>query len=82
MEPIIKPDPRAKARKSFIRQIVFGTAFTFLTGGVFLSGLAIYMGASDILVSYISMITNICGVSILFFSGIIERFHRDRKSVV
>lgn len=71
-----------KARKSFHIQIVFGTAFTFLTSGVFLSGLAMYMGASDLLVSYISMITNICGVSILFFSGIIGRFHSYKKIAI
>lgn len=63
-------------------QIVFGTAFTFLTGGVFLSGFAMYMGASDLLVSYISMITNICGVSILLFSGIIGRFQSFKKIAV
>ncbi|MEG2769698.1 MAG: MFS transporter [Oscillospiraceae bacterium] len=71
-----------KTSKAFHLQIVFGTAFTFLTGGVFLSGFAMYMGASDLLVSYISMITNICGVSILFFSGLIERFHSFKKITV
>lgn len=71
-----------KASKAFHIQIVFGTAFTFLTGGVFLSGFAMYMGASDLLVSYISMITNICGVSILFFSGIIGRFRSFKRITV
>ena len=65
---------------AFHRQILFGTAFTFLTSGVFLSGLAMYMGAGDLLVSYISMIVNICGVSILFFSGLVGRF-RSYKSL-
>lgn len=71
-----------KALKAFITQIIFGTAFMFLTSGVFLSGLAMYMGASDLLVSYISMITNICGISILFFSSIIKRFHSYKKVTV
>ena len=66
----------------FNTQVVFGTAFLFLTSGVFLSGFAIYMGASDLLVSYISMITNICGVSILFFSSIIERFSSFKKVTI
>lgn len=69
-------------RKIFHIQIIFSTAFTFLTGGVFLSGFAMYMGAGDILVSYISMITNICGVSILFFSGIISHFTSFKKITV
>lgn len=79
---IKEPSQRQKTKKAFHIQIVFGTAFTFLTGGVFLSGFAMYMGASDLLVSYISMITNICGVSILFFSGMIGRFHSFKKLTV
>lgn len=76
------PDQGLKTSRAFHIQIVFGTAFTFLTGGVFLSGFAMHMGASDLLVSYISMITNICGVSILFFSGFIGRFHSFKKITI
>lgn len=72
----------SKARSGFMKQTVFGTAFTFLTSGVFLSGFAIYMGTNDLLVSYISMITNICGISILFFSPVIERFHSFKKLTI
>lgn len=71
-----------KAGQAFHLQIVFGTACTFLTGGVFLSGFAMYMGASDLLVSYISMITNICGVTILFFSRLIGRFRSFKKITI
>lgn len=74
--------PESQARLAFVTQVVFGTSFLFLTSGVFLSGLAMYMGASDLLVSYISMITNICGVSILFFSSIIGRFHSFKKITI
>lgn len=69
-------------RRSFNTQVVFGTSFTFLTSGVFLSGLAMYMGASDLLVSYISMISNICGISILLFSSLIERFRSFKKITI
>ena len=68
--------------RSFNTQVVFGTSFTFLTSGVFLSGLAMYMGASDLLVSYISMISNICGISILLFSSLIERFRSFKKITI
>lgn len=81
-EYIQESSQRQKANNAFHVQIVFGTAFTFLTGGVFLSGFAMYMGASDLLVSYISMITNICGVSILFFSGLIQRFRSFKKITI
>ena len=76
------PAQSLKASRAFHIQIVFGTAFTFLTSGVFLSGFAMYMGATDLLVSYISMITNICGVSILFFSGLIGHFRSLKKITI
>lgn len=76
------PAQGVKTSRAFHIQIAFGTAFTFLTGGVFLSGFAMHIGASDLLVSYISMITNICGVSILFFSGFIGCFHSFKKITI
>lgn len=76
------PAQSLKASRAFHIQIVFGTAFTFLTSGVFLSGFAMYMGATDLLVSYISTITNICGVSILFFSGLIGHFRSLKKITI
>ncbi|MCA5960382.1 hypothetical protein LC724_07960 [Blautia sp. RD014234] len=51
-------------------QTAFGTAFSYLTSGVFLSGLALLMGAGDVLVSYLSVIVNICGVLIAWICGI------------
>lgn len=48
--------PGRSGRTCFFIQAGFGTAFTYLTSGVFLSGLAILMGAGDILVSYLSVI--------------------------
>lgn len=69
---------RSKPLLSFLFQTVFGTAFTYLTSGVILSGLAIFMGAGDVLVSYLSVIINICGVLILAFSPVLQRF-RSRK---
>lgn len=63
----------------FFFQAAFGTAFTYLTSGVFLSGLAILMGAGDVLVSYLSVIVNICGVLILLFSAFLERFQSRKR---
>ncbi len=68
----------SKPAKFFFSQMAFGTAFTYLTSGVFLSGLAILMGAGDVLVSYLSVIVNICGVLILALAAFLERF-RSRK---
>lgn len=64
----------------FFVQTAFGTSFTYLTSGVFLSGLALLMGAGDTLVSYLSIVVNICGVLTLLFSGLMERF-QSRKRV-
>lgn len=75
-------DTMDKSRALFHRQIIFGNAFALLTSGVFLSGLAMYMGAGDILVSYISIITNIGGIFILFFSPVMERFVSFKRMTI
>lgn len=48
-EKILDTGPRI----CFFVQTAFGTAFSYLTSGVFLSGLALLMGAGDVLVSYL-----------------------------
>lgn len=68
--------------RCFLAQTVFGTSFSYLTSGVFLSGLAILMGAGDVLVSYLSIIINICGVLILVFSGFLERFQSRKRLTI
>jgi MFS family permease len=67
-------------KNKFQMQIAFATAFNVLTSGVFLSGLAAMMGAGDVLIGYISIITNVCGALIIFFAPFIERF-KSRKTV-
>lgn len=71
------PDPS----HYFLLQAGFTSGFTYLTGGVFLSGLALLMGAGDVLLSYLSVIINICGVLILAFSSFLERFASRRVAV-
>ena len=68
--------------RCFFIQTGFGTAFTYLTSGVFLSGLALLMGAGDVIVSYLSVIVNICGVLILLFSPVLERFQSRKRLTV
>lgn len=72
----------SKPLACFFAQAAFGAAFTYLTSGVFLSGLAILMGAGDVLVSYLSVIINICGVLILAFSSLMERFQSRKRLAV
>lgn len=70
-------------RMLFFTQAAFVTAFTYLTSGVYLSGLALLMGAGDLLVSYLSISISICGILILAFSAFLERFRsRKRLTVV
>lgn len=71
-----------KAQKHFLIQILFATSFTTLTGGPFLSGLAVYMGANDVLVSYISVITNLCGVFVLLFASLMSCSQSPRKLTI
>lgn len=72
----------SKPLKCFFVQAGFGTAFTCLTGGTFLSGFAIFMGAGDLLVNYLSVIINICGILVLRFSAFFERFPSRKKLTI
>lgn len=74
--------PNRRSLDFFIVQIIFANVFTILTGGEFLSGYAIYLGASDELVGYIPLIGSISGISLIFFGILMERFTRRRKLVV
>ncbi len=66
----------------FYIQFAFASAFTMLTGGVFLSGLALYMNASDLIVSYCQVIPNLCGITILFLSFLLEKFTSKKRLTI
>ncbi len=68
--------------RDFIAHFSWSTAFVFMTSGVFLSGLAVSIGAGDVLIGYITAIPNICGVLILFFSSLVERAANRKKLAV
>lgn len=70
------------SQKKFLTQMLFTTAFITLTSGVFLSGLAVYMGAGDVLVSYISVITNVCGIFVMLFASLLSRAGSQKKLTV
>lgn len=83
--PVSKDDTKlldSKPLACFFAQTGFSTAFACLTSGVFLSGLAILMGAGDTLVSYLSVIVNVCGVLVLFFSLFLERFESRKRLAI
>lgn len=69
-------------RRCFFAHAGFCTGFTYLTSGVFLSGLAIMIGAGDVLVSYLSIIINICGVLVLVFTTFLERFQSRKRLTI
>lgn len=74
--------PNRRNLDLFIVQVIFANAFAILTGGEFLAGFAIYLGASDNLVGYIPLIGGISGISLIFFGILMEGFSRRRKLVV
>ncbi|WP_418666776.1 MFS transporter [Allofournierella sp.] len=73
------PGAGTKAQGRFLAQAAFGTAFGYLTSGVCLTGLAIWMGAGDVLVSYLSVALNLCGVLTLAFAAFLERFSSKKR---
>ncbi|WP_310603246.1 MFS transporter [Anaerosporobacter sp.] len=78
----IKKFVQSNPQRDFIAQFSWSTAFVFMTSGVFLSGLAVSIGASDVLIGYLTAIPNICGILILFFSSLIERATNRKKLAV
>ncbi len=80
-DPELLSNPFKKSQDRFIFQIMLVTAFTLLTSGVFLTGFAIYLGLQDELISYITILPNICGLFLLFSGYFLERF-RSKKSAI
>jgi len=74
--------PHRKSMDFFIIQVIFGNAFAILTGGVYMSGFAVYLGASDDLVGYIPIIGSIGGIFLIFSSIFLERFRNLKKLVI
>lgn len=71
-----------RSQDYFILQAFFATIFSLLTGGVFLSGFAIYLGASDGVVSYIILIPTICGIFLVIGGIFMENVHSKKKTVI
>lgn len=71
-----------KDQDYFISQAVFGTAFFVLIGGAFLTGYALYLGASDTLAGYIPLLGGICGVFSIFSGIILERIEKRKRLVI
>lgn len=82
MGNIDEKSTESRARTGFLAQTVFGTSFSYLTSGVFLSGLALLMGAGDLLTGYLSVIVNICGILILVFASYLEHFRSRRRLTI
>jgi len=70
-----------RSQDYFIIQVIFATAFTIFTGGIFLTGFGVYLGVNDMLVGYLGLLPNICGIFLIGCGSILERFH-NRKILV
>lgn len=81
-DPELIQSPVKRSMDSFLMQVVFGTMFGIFTGGVFLSGYLIYLGADDELVSYIPLIPSICGMVLIFCGAYVDKFKRRRNFVL
>lgn len=75
-------NPFKKSQDFFILQGTVATIFSLLTSGTFLSGFAVYLGASDEVISFFSIMPIICGVFLLFGSIFLEKLHKKKKAVI
>jgi len=74
--------PGKKDRDFFIMQAVFGTMTISLFLGVFLTGLYIYMGASDSIMGYIPIMPSIAGILLIFMGSLTERVKNIKRLVI
>ena len=65
--------PAKKNMDRFIVQGMLGTAFATFSGGIFLLGYLLHLGAPDALASYVPLLPNICGIFLIFFSTLVDR---------
>ncbi len=74
--------PGKKDRDRFIWQAVFGTMAVSLFTGVFLTGLYIYMGASDTILAYIPIMPSIAGIFLIFMGSLTEKVNNTKRTVI
>ena len=77
-DPMLVDNPSGKNMNLLLVQGMLSTAMVIFTGGLFLTGLLIHLGASDTVVSMVEQLPNVCSVFILFFSTLINNA-RSRK---
>jgi hypothetical protein len=80
-DPELHYNPHKKDQDWFIFQGVFNNTFSILAFSTFLSGFAVYIGASDLLTGYLVLIPSICG-AISLFTSILWRNVRNRKRLI
>ena len=78
-DPELLNNPYKKSQDYFIAQNFFATAFLHFTGGIFLTGFAIYLGARDELVGYIAILPNICGIFLILGGFFLQRFSSKKR---
>lgn len=71
-----KPDMNA-----FALQSVFGNMVVIATGGTFITGYLVYLGAPDGLVSYIGLLPSILGIFLVFLSLLVQRYSKPKAVV-
>lgn len=75
-------DGRAGARRTLLATGWISTLVSSVTAGTYLSVLLLAIGADDVYIGYISMITTLCGIIQLFSPLIWERFPRRKPFLV
>ena len=78
-DPDMILSPAKKNMDRFIAQAMLGTAYGTLSGGIFLSGYLLYLGADDATTSYIPILGSVCGIFLIFFSTMIDRQETRKK---
>ena len=78
-DPDLVLSPAKKNMDRFIVQAMLGTAYSTLSGGIFLSGYLLYLGAPDSITSYVPILPSICGIFLIFFSTLLDKRETRKK---
>ena len=81
-DPDLLLSPAKKNMDRFIIQAMLGTAFGAFSGGVFLSGYLLHLGANDFITSFIPLLPNICGIFLIFFSTLVDKRESRKKLLI
>ena len=81
-DPALTGSPARRSMDLLILQTAFFSAFSVFTGGIYLTGYLLFVGAPDYLVSYVPVLGNVCSILLVLFSTFVDRQEYRKKVTI